>query len=72
MPTRTDPIQTMPRSMVTEYFKNKQARAKFTFRITPDGCYYLIGGEMVPENDVIEMFPLDLRYSPENPDKTKF
>ena len=51
---------------------NKKARNKFTYRINKEGGFYLIGGELVPEKEMAAMFPLELRFAPNNPDKTKF
>jgi len=71
MATKANPITTLPHNVISAYFDNKKARSKFTFRICPEGRFYVVGGELVPENDIVKMFPLELRHCPENPDKTR-
>ena len=72
MPTKVNPIMVLPREKIKEYFNNKSVRNKFTFRVCPEGMFYLIGGELVPEKEMQASFPLELRHSPENPNKQVF
>ena len=67
MSTRVNPIANLPPEKITEYFNNKRIRNKFTFRICPEGMFYLIGGELVPEKEMKASYPMELRHTPDNP-----
>jgi hypothetical protein len=73
MPSRQNPINTIPNNVLNDYLNNVKARReKFTFRYIPGvGNYYIVGDDLVPESEMISMFPLELRFSPENPDKSR-
>lgn len=59
---------------VCEVMKMKQERAKFTFRITPEGTGYLVDGKLISEKEFDAMYPTQLKPSMKkgrNSDRTK-
>ena len=46
---------------VSEVMKVKEQRAKFTFRITPEGRGYLVNDKLISEKQFDAMYPTQLK-----------
>lgn len=60
MPTKLRPLNAIKIGNATQHVKNLLIRRYTPYRITPEGEYYLLDGELIPVKDFNKMYPLDL------------